>query len=55
MKRILVISLAAFCTITMALAQDQNLKEQRLEEREAYAEAKRLNTVDAWEIFINKK
>ncbi|MBO4871779.1 MAG: hypothetical protein J5565_07380 [Muribaculaceae bacterium] len=53
MKRILVISLAAFCTITMALAQDQSLKERRLEEREAYAEAKRLNTVDAWEIFIN--
>ena len=53
MKRILTISLSALFTITTALAQDQELKEQRLEEREAYQQAKQLNTVDAWEIFIN--
>lgn len=52
MKRILIIaSIATFLTILPAFAQD--LKEQRLEEREAYAQAKQLNTVDGWEIFIN--
>lgn len=36
-----------------AVAQEQNMAEQRQVEREAYQEAKRLNTMDAWDIFIN--
>lgn len=54
MKKLFIIaSFIAFTTIAPVFAQVQELKEQRLEEREAYAQAKQQNTVDAWEIFIN--
>lgn len=37
----------------MAQQTDDELKEQRFIEREAYNTARSLNTVDAWEIFLN--
>ena len=52
MKTLLTLFLLAGATLT-ATAQQSGDNVQRQVEREAYAEARRLNTVDAWEIFIN--
>ncbi|MBR6284373.1 MAG: hypothetical protein IKR25_08795 [Muribaculaceae bacterium] len=47
------ISLAMLLAGMPAMAQTQETPADRAVERQAYAEAKRLNTVDGWEIFIN--
>ena len=47
-----IIATLLLCTAPVA-AQNQPATDQRAAEREAYAEAKRMNTVDGWEIFIN--
>ena len=53
MKRIILVVAIAAMFGSVAVSQNQELAEQRQEERAAYAQAKQLNTVDGWEIFIN--
>ena len=45
--------LMALAVTATAQQSADDLKEQRFIEREAYNTARSLNTVDAWEIFIN--
>ncbi|MBR1803486.1 MAG: hypothetical protein IJ775_01080 [Muribaculaceae bacterium] len=52
MKQFMTLLMLAAVAFTV-MAQQGEDKVQRQVEREAYAEARRLNTVDAWEIFIN--
>lgn len=47
------LALAMMSMASMAQQTDEELKEQRFIEREAYNTARSLNTIDAWEIFLN--
>lgn len=54
MKRyITILAIAGLALGLAAQDTDEAIKEQRAIEREAYHEARRLNTVEGWEIFIN--
>ena len=53
MKSLIATFAALAVAVPVAVAQNTAVAVQRAAEREAYAEAKRLNTVDGWEIFIN--
>lgn len=52
-KIIIPIILAVFSMSGWAQQTDEELREQRFIEREAYNTARSLNTVEAWQIFIN--
>ena len=52
-KIYILLALATMALAAMAQQTDEELKEQRFIEREAYNTARSLNTIDAWEIFLN--
>ena len=52
-KCFILLALAVMSMTAVAQQTDEELKEQRFIEREAYNTARSLNTVDAWEIFLN--
>ncbi|MBR5727557.1 MAG: hypothetical protein IKX39_02815 [Muribaculaceae bacterium] len=52
-KIYILLAMATMALAATAQQTDEELKEQRFIEREAYNTARSLNTIDAWEIFLN--